>query len=169
MATLEQRRAALDALLANGGKGVIGENQQRWNDTVRPGLAGPDTAGTTAADAMWDERNNTVRGAASRAVSGYGAALEALRQQQLLAAQQGTGGGGRRSGGGGKAAPSTLAQLPAVDPWAWLDGYLNDTYTAPPSSSGGQGPYSSSRAGTHPTGQPTYTKPKAVRPIRGAY
>lgn len=133
MPSSPERRAALEAILAHGGQGRIGENVDYYSETIAPGLSRPDDQYTTAIDSMWDERNQLVAKAARQAIGGYGSALNVARQQSELErlrklrealAQQPTGGGRGGGGAGGRGPGSTATPVSTVnvgntyDPWA---------------------------------------------------
>lgn len=139
MSTAAERRAAIDAMLAQRGRGRIGENDAVYDSTIAAALTPPESDRAAAMDALWAKRNAAVRASNDEMHAGMaqGLAVQQLYAQQDLqraydawlegvTPKPGRGGGGR-SGGGGTAtvglmtssAPSPTVKLPTVtDPKA---------------------------------------------------
>lgn len=165
MSTIEDRKRALEALLASGGAG-LNQTPGNWQYTVQA-LSRPDDPRVASTQSMWDDYLAST--AAGRRLDDYGLALATQNWfAQLDKAKQaggGGGGGGRRSGGSARAA-TQYATLPAPsNPYAdlWDQLGVGDYTPAPsytpsvgvPSNQSGKG-YSTAGAGL---------KPKPRRPV----
>lgn len=181
MSVEDDRRKALDQMLAQRGQTAIGANDRYYGEQIAPVMARPTSDRAAMLDKAWADRNSAVAASATANVGGYGAALNALRIQneeeaarQEAAAKAKKGAGGRGSSGGGSSTPDVIDTAPvaADDPWAWVKDYVaSNTYTGAPTP-GQTGSRPTYTGGGKPAGVPAiggsrrtpqpYSKPKVV-------
>ena len=179
MSLEEDRRRAIDQMLAKRGQNAIGADDRYYGDTIAPTLAGPTSDRARMFDQAWADRNNAVANSATANVGGYGAALNALRiqneeeQYRQEAAAKAKRKGSQRSSGGSAADTADSAIMSADDPWAWVKDYIaSNTYTGAPSPgqtstkptyTGGGKPAGVPAIGSSRRPPQPYSKPKVVQ------
>lgn len=140
----DPRVAALEQMLAQGGKGLVAENATNWQQIVQPALSRPVDARTARTDKAWADRNSRVGGAQSAMLGAYGGALDMTRQQaesewmRKFKEKQAKRGSGRSSSSSSSSSDDTTTPLPPTapqaDPWAWVNDYIDGlAYSGPPS------------------------------------
>lgn len=181
MSVEDDRRKALDQMLAQRGQSAIGANDRYFGEQIAPVMSGATSSRAAMLDKAWADRNSAVSASATANVGGYGAALNALRiqneeevaRQEAAALAKKRAGGGRKTGGGSDNVADVMGEgTAAEDPWAWVKDYIaSNTYTGAPSP-GSTGPKPTYTGGGKPVGVPAvggsrrtpqpYSKPKVV-------
>lgn len=141
--TPDEVQAALNALLANGGRARVAEDPRAWQTIVQPVLAAPGGDRAANMQRYYADRNRVVADAARHATGGYGSALNAARQQtesewlrRYMAANKPSGGGSKKGGSSDNVDDEMGAGTPTAteDPWAWVQDYVDSTVPSRPPS-----------------------------------